>query len=406
MPKALIAIFATLAIDSIGIGLIMPILPSLIRDVGHSEVTGWQFGGLLSLYAAMQFLFAPLLGALSDRYGRRPVLLVSLAGAAVDYVFMALAPTLVLLFLGRAISGMTGANMSVASAYITDITREEDRAKRFGQMSAIFGLGFMIGPIMGGLLGEHWVRLPFLVAAGLNATNFALTYFVVPESRRGDTLAPMPGLSFLGPIKPLMEFRFMWGLIFVAVVFAFVGEVAGTIWVLYAEDKFSWNPHMFGLSLTAFGLFHAAIQGVLVGPMTKFFGPRWGLLTAMMADGAAYIGMAFAGQGWMAFALMPLFALGGASMPILQSMLSERVDGARQGALMGLFTGLTSFVSIFAPLSISLLYFATKASFPGTVWLFAAAMYLVSLPFLLALPRRQEPQAVTSAPQGLSPRLP
>ncbi len=388
MPKPLLAIFAILIIDSMGIALIMPILPALIRDAGHMAATGWQFGALLSLYAAMQFLFAPLLGALSDRYGRRPVILVSLAGAAIDYTFMAFAPSLALLFVGRAISGMTGANMSVASAYITDITREEDRAKRFGQMSAIFGIGFMIGPILGGFLGAYWVRLPFLFAAGLNAANFLFTWFVVPESRPGTKSTPLPGLSFLGPVKPLMEFRFMWDLIFVAVIFAIVGEVAGTIWVLYAEDKFAWNPNMIGLSLTAFGICHVAVQGVLVGPLTRHFGPRWGLLTSMVADGAAYVAMAFAGQGRMAFALMPLFALGGTGMPILQSMLSERVDGESQGALMGLFAGLTSFVSIFAPLSISLLYFATKPSFPGTVWLLAAAMYLVSLPFLLALPNR------------------
>jgi MFS transporter, DHA1 family, tetracycline resistance protein len=389
MPNALLAIFGILAIDSMGMGLIMPILPALIRDVGHLTVLGWQFGALLSLYAAMQFLFAPLLGALSDRYGRRPVILVSLAGAALDYVFMAFAPSLLFLFIGRAISGITGANMAVASAYITDITPEEDRAKRFGQVGAIFGIGFMLGPILGGVLGQHWVRLPFLAAAALNALNFLLVAAIVPESRKGSKEVTLPSLSFLGPVKPLMEFRFMWGLIFVAVMFAFVGEVAGTIWVLYAEDKFAWNGTTIGISLTTFGLFHAATQAVLVGPMGTRLGPKWSLLVSMAADGAAYVGMALAGQGWIAFALMPLFALGGSTQPIIQSMLSVRVDGERQGALMGLITGLSSFVSIFAPLSISLLYFATRSTFPGTVWILAAAGYVVVLPWALAAFRTQ-----------------
>lgn len=383
MPKALLAIFLTLAIDSIGMGLIMPILPALIRDAGQMAAKGWQFGALLSLYAAMQFLFAPLLGSLSDRYGRRPLLLISIFGAAVDYVFMAFAPNLALLFVGRAIAGITGANMSVASAYVTDVTPEEDRAKRFGQMYALFGIGFMIGPILGGFLGDIWVRAPFLAAAALSFANFALTYFLVPETRKasGDVKA-MPNLSLLGPIKPLMQFRANWGLMFVIVIFAFVGEVAGTIWVLYAEDKFHWTGPMIGLSLTCFGVFHAATQGVLVGPLGKWLGPRGSLLVSMACDGGAYVVMALTGQGWMAFAIMPLFALGGTGGPVLQSLLSGHVDDNSQGAMMGLVASLQSFVSIFAPLSISLLYFATRSTFPGLVWVLAAAMYLVCLPFL------------------------
>ena len=383
MPKALIAIFFTLAIDSIGMGLIMPILPALIRDAGHMEATGWQFGALLSLNAAMQFLFAPLLGSLSDRYGRRPLLLISIFGAAVDYVFMAFAPNLALLFVGRAIAGITGANMSVASAYVTDVTPEEDRAKRFGQMYALFGVGFMIGPILGGFLGDIWVRAPFLAAAALNFANFALTYLLVPETRKASSdVKALPKLSLLGPIKPLIAFRAIWGLIFVIVIFSFVGEVAGTIWVLYAEDKFHWTGPMIGLSLTCFGVFHAATQGVLVGPLGKWLGPRGSLLLSMACDGGAYLVMALAGQGWMAFAIMPLFALGGTGGPILQSLLSGHVDDNSQGALMGLVASLQSFVSIFAPLSISLLYFATRSTFPGLVWVLAAVMYLACLPFL------------------------
>ena len=171
----------------------------------------------------------------------------------------------------------------------------------------------------------------------------------------------------LGPVKPLMAFRPLWGLIFVTVIFAFVGEVAGTIWVSSVEDRFHWNGPMIGLSVTCFGVFHAATQGVLVGPMGKWLGPRESLLVSMAFDGAAYVVMGFATQGWMAFAIMPLFAIGGTANPVLQSLLSERVDGDHQGALMGMLTNLTSFVSIFAPLTVSLIFFASRSSFPGLV---------------------------------------
>ena len=392
MSKALLTIFLTLAIDAIGMGLIMPVLPALIRDVGHLTANGWQFGAMLSLYAAMQFLFAPVLGALSDRYGRRPVLLVSVLGAAVDYVFMVFAPSLALLFVGRAIAGITGANMSVASAYITDITPEGGRATRFGQMGMLFGVGFIIGPILGGTLGEYWVRAPFVAAAVLNAVNLILIYFFVPESRQpGGEVKPLVALSFLGPVMPLLAMRPLWGLIFVAVLMGFIGEVAGTIWVPYAEDKFAWDGTMIGLSITCFGVFHTAAQGVLVGPVGKWLGPRNGLLLAIVADAAAYVGMGLAGQGWMAFALLPLFALGGTAGPILQAAISGKVDGDGQGSLMGVLTSLQSFVSIFAPLTISLIYFASRSSFPGLVWVLAAALYLLCMPFLGRVARRGAP---------------
>ena len=386
MNKALIAILMTIALDSMGIGLIMPILPALIRDAGHLGETSWQFGALLSLYAAMQFLFAPLLGSLSDRYGRRPVLLASLAGAAADYLFMAFAPNLWMLFLGRAISGITGANMTVGMAYITDITPEDQRAKRFGQMGALFGIGFMVGPIIGGLLGAYWVRAPFLAAAALNGISLLWTLFFMPESRKGQILPGYaPKFNLLGPLKPLMEFRSFWPLIGVMLMFAIIGEVAPTIWVLYGEDKFAWNTTMLGLSISCFGLFHAAAQGVIVGPLQKMLGDKGSLLFAMAADASGYLGMAFASKGWMAFPLMPLFALGGAANPVLSAMLSAKVDSDNQGKLMGALTSLNSFASIFCPLAISTLYLASRHVFPGTVWVLGVAGYVLCVPILLRL---------------------
>ena len=186
MNKALIIILSTVALDAVGIGLIFPILPALLREVTHSGQVDLLYGVMLAIYAAMQFLFSPALGMLSDRFGRRPVLLVSLAGAAIDYLIMAFAPSLWLLVAGRAIAGITSANMAVATAYLTDITPEAQRAQRFGLFHAMFGIGFIIGPILGGVLGDFWVRAPFIAAALLNGINFALALFVLPESRPGD----------------------------------------------------------------------------------------------------------------------------------------------------------------------------------------------------------------------------
>ena len=183
MNKSLVVIFAAIALDAVGIGLIFfPILPSLLQDVTHDADIAPYIGALAALYAAMQFVFAPVLGALSDRLGRRPVLLASLAGAAVNYLFLAFAPKLWMLFLGRAIAGLTSANLSVAQAYITDITPESERARRFGLFNAMFGIGFVVGPILGGALGDHWLRLPFVIAAALNGCNLLLALFALPES--------------------------------------------------------------------------------------------------------------------------------------------------------------------------------------------------------------------------------
>lgn len=244
MQNMLPVILATIVLDAAGIGLTLPILPRLLQEVGHTSELGWLFGAFLSLYALMQFLFSPVLGGLSDRFGRKPVLLVSLGGAAVDYLFMAFAPSLWPLFIGRAIAGITGANMAVASAVITDLTPEDQRARRFGQLSACFGIGFIAGPAIGGLLGEVSVRTPFIAAAFLNAVNLALAFFTLRETRQRDTEAPESknSLSPLGTLRWVSGLGGLLPLIGAYIVLALLGEVGGTIWVLYGQDKFAWSP--------------------------------------------------------------------------------------------------------------------------------------------------------------------
>lgn len=390
MNRSLFAILATITLDAAGIGLTLPIIPSLLRDVGHTGDLGWRFGAFLSLYALMQFIASPLLGMLSDRFGRRPVLLALLAGAAIDYLFMAFAPTLALLFLGRAIAGATAANMAVASAYITDITPDSQRARRFGQLSACFGLGFIAGPVLGGTLGDIWVRAPFIAAAVLNGINLVVTFLVLKESRTpGIAEGERPSLNPLAPLRWALTFPALLPLLGAYVILGFIGEIAGTIWVLYGEDRFGWDTVTIGISLAGFGVFHALAQAFLVGPIAERYGARRALVVGIGADTLAYVLIALATRGWMAFMLLPLFCLGGIGGPAMQSLLTARVSADHQGRLQGVLASMTSLASIFGPLLISSLYFASRAQVPGLVWLVGAALYLVCLPLLLAASRSQ-----------------
>jgi DHA1 family tetracycline resistance protein-like MFS transporter len=389
MNKALVVILAAVMLDAVGIGLIFPILPALLREVGHTTDIATILGVMLALYSACQFLFSPVLGVLSDRFGRRPVLLISLAGAAIDYVVMAFAPELWLLVIGRAIAGITSANMAVATAYLTDISSEEQRAKRFGLLHAMFGIGFIIGPVLGGILGDIWLRSPFLVAALLNAANFALALFVLPESRPGKREARFTW-DTLNPFKPLawaLTFKALIPLMAIYLVMNLVGTVYGTTWAIYSEDVFAWNGMMIGLSLGAFGVFHALAQAFLTGPAVARLGERWALIVGMGFETGAMLTLAFATQGWILFAMAPVFALGGIGMPALQSLTTRQVDSNRQGQLQGVLASLVSLASVFGPLFFSFVYNGLRPSWPGAIWLVAICIYLVALPLMAGIRR-------------------
>jgi DHA1 family tetracycline resistance protein-like MFS transporter len=379
-------ILAIVTLDAVGISLVMPIVPSLLREVGHTGDLGWRFGAFLSLYALMQFLCAPVLGALSDRFGRRPVLLISVAGAAIDALLMAFAPSLWMLFVGRAIAGMTGASMAVASAAIADLTPEHQRARWFGRMGACFGLGFIAGPAIGGVLGDHGVRLPFVAAAVLNGLTFLVGLLVLRESRPPALAAKPFDRGMLHPLAPLRwaaGFPALLPVLGVFLVLVLVGEVAGTTWVLYGEDRYAWNGTTVGLSLACFGLVHALVQGFVAGPVVERWGERAAIAIGTIADCTAYALIAFATQGWMALALLPLLCMGGIGQPALQSTLSARVGEAEQGRLQGVLASISSLASVLGPLLISTLYFAYRVRFPGVVWLVGAALYALCLPIML-----------------------
>jgi MFS transporter, DHA1 family, tetracycline resistance protein len=375
-------------LDVAGIGLTLPIIPRLLVEVAHTGELGWRFGAFLSLYALMQFIFSPILGSWSDRIGRRPVLLFSLAGATVDYLLMAAAPWLALLFLGRAIAGITGASQAVASAYITDVTAEDERAHRFGLLNACQGLGFIAGPLLGGVLGEYWVRAPFIAAALLNGITLLVTLWVLREPRRVLNAEP-----FTVPLNPFAAFRWAFSLpgllslLLIFIVISLIGQVGGTIWILYGTDRYGWSPFMLGVSLACFGLLHAFAQAFIAGPLAKRWGERTAILIGVITDATGSVLIAFASRGWMPFALMPLFCLGAVGLPALQSLLAKQVDAQNQGKLQGVLASLLSLTSIVGPVVISDVYFATRATFPGLVWLAGAALYLFTLPILVNLRR-------------------
>jgi len=404
--KALAVILAAVTIDAIGIGLIIPILPKLLESVAHSTDVAILFGMMLAIYSAMQFLFSPALGVLSDRFGRRPVLLVSLAGAAIDYVVLAIAPEIWMLVVGRAIAGLTSANMAVATAYLTDITPEAQRARRFGYFHAMFGVGFIIGPVLGGWLGEHWVRAPFLAAAALNALNFALALFVLPESRPGQRIDgfKLRQLNPLGSLGWALTKRALLPMIAIFLIMNFVGNMYGTVWVLFGQDAYGWGTFTIGLSFAAFGLFHAGAQLFLVGPVARWAGERWALIIGFAAEATSLVILAFATHGWVMFAIMPLFAVGGVGMPALQSLATAQVDSDNQGRLQGVLASVVSLASVFGPLFFSTAYFTLRPDWPGAIWLVGCAVYALAVPLMFGV-RKRAPAAVAPRVAKVEPKL-
>jgi DHA1 family tetracycline resistance protein-like MFS transporter len=277
--------------------------------------------------------------------------------------------------------------MAIATAYITDISPEDKRARRFGLFHAMFGIGFIIGPVLGGLLGDVWIRAPFIAAAVLNGLNFAMALFVLPESRPGQRGAGF-SLSSLNPLKPLGWALSMKGLLpMIAVFFVFnlTGQVYGTAWALWGQDAFQWNGFMVGLSLGAFGLFHALAQVLLPGPAVKRFGERNTLLIGMACEGLSLLAIAVTPQGWVVFAIMPLFALGGIGMPALQSLATQQADADSQGKLQGVLASIVSLASIVGPIFFSAIYFGVRDIWPGLIWIAGIGVYAFAIPLVFGL---------------------
>ena len=402
---ALKFIFITILIDVLGFGIIIPVLPSLLENItgaGLAKAATYN-SWLLFAYAGMQFLFSPLLGALSDKYGRRPVLLFSLFGLGVDYIFQAFSPTLTLLFIGRIIAGMGGASFTTATAYIADISTPEKRAQNFGMVGAAFGLGFIIGPALGGLLaqwgthlgttaGFNWhLRLPFIAAAVFSLLNVLYGYFVLPESLDKDKrrnidptkVNPISSLRHLGRYKDIS------GLVFANFLLYLASHAVQSNWSFYTKYKFDWNEGMIGMSLAVVGLLVGAVQGGLIRYTMPKLGEKNSVFIGFSLYGIALIMFAFANQGWMMFAILVPYCLGGLGGPALQGIISNQVPDNQQGELQGALTSLVSVTSIIGPILMNNLFaiFSGKDApflFPGMP--FIAGAVLVFGPILAAAP--------------------
>jgi DHA1 family tetracycline resistance protein-like MFS transporter len=386
MSRPLAVIFAIAALDAAGISLIFPILPGLLRSMTGTHEVSALFGVMLALYAFMQFVFAPVLGVLSDRYGRRPVLLLSLAGSTIDYLIMAFTPYLWLLFAGRAMAGLTAANTAVATAYIADITPEAERARRFGMFQACFGAGFAMGPVIGGVLGDVWLRAP-LLAAALNGINLALALFILPESHRPERkLIDWRALNPFVPLRWALTSRALIPLLAAFFLISLVGQTYTTVWVLFVKDRFDWTTTEVGLSLSAFGVLVFA-QAFAIGPLTRWLGERGTLLLGIVCDAIALLTLAFAQASWIVFAVIPPLAFGGIGLPALRSLQTNAVDREHQGQLQGVIASLLSLAAIFGPLVFSWIYALSRPGWTGLVWIVGVAIYAFTVPVVLAVPK-------------------
>ncbi len=381
-------IFVTLLIDVTGFGLIIPVMPKLIEQLlGISDISkASQYGGWLTFaYAFMQFIFAPVLGNLSDKYGRRPVLLFSLFGFGIDYIFLSFAPSIGWLFVGRLIAGVTGASFTTASAYIADISNAENRAQNFGMVGAAFGLGFILGPLIGGLLGELGARVPFYVAAGLALTNCIYGYFVLPESLSKENRRAFEWrrANPLGSLMQLKKYPAVGGLIVSLVLVYLAAHAVQSNWSFFNIEKFKWSPKMIGISLGAVGLLVGIVQGGLIRVINPRLGNEKSVYFGLLLYAIGLLLFAFASESWMMFVFLIPYCLGGIAGPALQSIISGHVPANEQGELQGALTSLMSATSIIGPPMMTNLfaYFTSTQApvyFPGVSFLLGAIFMLVS----------------------------
>lgn len=376
-------IFVTLLIDITGWGIIIPVVPGLIMEVagGTTSDASNHGGWLIAAYAIMQFLCAPIVGALSDRFGRRPVLLASLFGFGLDYIFTAFAPTLAWLFVGRIIAGVMGASFTTAGAYIADISPPEKRAQNFGIIGVAFGLGFIIGPVIGGLLGEVGVRVPFLVTAGLTLLNWLYGYFILPESLKPENRRKFEWkrANPIGTLKSLSRYPVIAGL-FVSLACLYIAAHAiQSNWSYYTIEKFGWNEAKIGLSLGVVGIMYAIVQGWLIRIMIPKLGQQRSVYVGLALYAAGFLLYALATEGWMMYAFTIVYCLGGIAGPALQGIMSNAIPPTEQGELQGGFTSIMSLTSIFGPLIMNSLLFARFTAPDAPVYLPGAPMLLGAL---------------------------
>ena len=407
---ALAFIFVTALLDSIGFGIIMPVLPQLIVEVtGETISAAATYGGLLMFaYAGMQFFLAPVLGSLSDRFGRRPVLLLSLAVLGIDYLIMWWAPTFAWLLIGRIIAGAAASTFSTCSAYIADISEPDKRAQNFGLIGAAFGMGFVLGPVIGGLIGEYGARLPFLAAAALSLANFCYGALVLPES-----LTPDKRRAFeigranpLGALTALKRYPVVFGLIGAYVLYQLGHHALPATWSFFAIERFDWSPREIGYSLGAVGIMMVFVQALLLRIALPKLGSRRAAMLGFAFCIFSFLGYAFVTEGWMIYPFLAFGALQGFISPAMQGIMSTQVADSEQGELQGGLSSMASLTAIISPPFMTTLFAAfTGASapiyFPGAPWLAAAILTLLSMAFFMRATSTLNPASIKAeSPTG------
>ena len=385
---SLLFIFITIFIDITGLGIIIPVIPALITELINGSISeaAKYSGWLMFSYAMLQFLFAPLLGGLSDQYGRRPVILLSLFGFGINYIVLALAPNIIWLFLGRIFQGIMGASLTTASAYIADISTPDKKAQNFGLIGAAFGLGFILGPVIGGYLGQFGSRVPFIAAAAFTLINLIYGYFILPESldkknrRKFDIKRANP----IGTLMSLKRYPVISGLLICIVLFNIAQHATHSTWTFFTIEKFDWSEKLVGYSLGFIGLLAAIVQGGLI----RIIIPKLGNIKSVYFGMIFYIlGLslfAFAEEEWMVFAFAIPLSLGGISGPALQGIMTNKIPDDEQGEFQGGMTSLVSLTAIIGPLLMTNLfsYFTSENSFyyfPGAPFMVGAIISFFGL---------------------------
>ena len=384
--NAMLFIFITIVIDATGLGIIIPTLPDLIAETSNVELgeSKTYAGYIAMVYAAMQFIFAPIVGGLSDRFGRRPVLLMSLFGLAIDYVIMFYAPSLLWLVIGRCISGMFGASYSTATAYIADISTNETRTKNFGMVGAAFGVGFIIGPAIGGVLGDVGIRVPFLFAAGLSFLNFVYGYFVLKETLAEENRRPfsLKRSNPIGSFIQIIKYKELANMFFVIFMYYLAGTAIQNTWVYLTKEKFLWDEIDVGISLAVVGVCVAVVQGGLTGIFAKKLGDVKTAYIGLVMFVLAVMGIGLANHGWMLYALMLPYAFTGLAGPTIQAIMSKNTVASEQGELQGSITSIVSLAEIIGPVFMMALMSWTTVGVPeedrvyGSPY-FAAAFFVL-----------------------------
>jgi MFS transporter, DHA1 family, tetracycline resistance protein len=381
-------IFITIVIDVLGIGIIIPVLPKLIMELTNSDIShASRYAGLLQAsYSAMQLFFAPLIGGLSDKYGRRPVILFSLFGFFLDYLLLVYAPTLAWLFVGRILAGITGASFTAASAYIADISNDENRTKNFGMVGAAFGVGFIVGPLIGGVLGDIGTRVPFMFAAGLTFLNWLYGYFILPESLKEENKRAFDWkrANPIGSLKNLGRYPAILGMLGALFCLQLAGQTHPNTWSYFTIKVFNWSGAEVGYSLAFVGLIVGIVQGGLNRIINPKLGDRNSVIVGLLFYAFGFVLFSFATKGWMMYAAMLPFGLGGIAGPTIQSLITKQVAPNEQGELQGGITSMQSLTALIGPLLFPTIFFyfssnQAKIFYPGAAFMVASILTIISL---------------------------